>query len=168
MPGPTPASGPGRPDGDDLTTRVFRALYQAYDLHSVAGIHVAVPAGSPCFAGPSLGAIARQISDHEHPAPPVAGPMTAPPLPHPRCPRSRSSGPALGRQAGARPAPVTGAPGPDAAARVVGVLRDHPCWSVFWDKAYRVWRVADDDPDSGLYAESSDADIVIGYIQAHG
>jgi hypothetical protein len=30
-----------------------------------------------------------------------------------------------------------------------------------------VWRVADDDPDSGLYAESSDADAVISYIQAH-
>jgi len=38
---------------------------------------------------------------------------------------------------------------------------------VFWDKRFGVWRVADDDPDSGLYAESSDADIVIGYIQAH-
>jgi hypothetical protein len=39
---------------------------------------------------------------------------------------------------------------------------------VFWDTAHGVWRVADDDPDSGLYAESSDADIVIGYIRAHG
>ena len=63
--------------------------------------------------------------------------------------------------------PVTSAPAPEAAARVIRVLRDHPCWSVFWDKAYGVWRVADDDPDSGLYAESSDADTVISYIQAH-
>ena len=30
-----------------------------------------------------------------------------------------------------------------------------------------VWRVAEDDPDSDLYAESSDADTVIGYITAH-
>jgi hypothetical protein len=30
-----------------------------------------------------------------------------------------------------------------------------------------LWRVAEDDPDSGLYAESSDADTVIGYIAAH-
>jgi len=89
MTGPAPASGPGRPDSDDLTARVFRALYQAYDLHWVAGIHVAVPAGSPCFAGPSLGAIARQISDHEHPAPPAATPVTAPPPLHHRRPLSR-------------------------------------------------------------------------------
>jgi hypothetical protein len=81
MTGPAPASPPG-PAGDDLTARIFRALYHAYDLHSVAGIHVAVPKGSPFFAGPSLGAIARQISGHEHPAPPP-GPVPAPPL-HPR------------------------------------------------------------------------------------
>jgi hypothetical protein len=50
---------------------------------------------------------------------------------------------------------------------VCGVLLDHPRWSAFWDKRHGVWRVAEDDPDSDLYAKSSDADIVIGYIQAH-
>jgi hypothetical protein len=30
-----------------------------------------------------------------------------------------------------------------------------------------VRRVAEDDPDCDLYAESSDADAVIGYIVAH-
>jgi hypothetical protein len=30
-----------------------------------------------------------------------------------------------------------------------------------------VWRVAEDDPDSDLYAESRDAGTVIGYITAH-
>jgi hypothetical protein len=50
---------------DELTARVFRALYGAYDLHSVEGLHVVVPRGTPCFASPSLGDIARQISDHE-------------------------------------------------------------------------------------------------------
>ncbi len=35
------------------------------------------------------------------------------------------------------------------------------------DKKYGLWRVAEDDPDSDLYAESSDADTVIGYITAH-
>ena len=59
-------------------------------------------------------------------------------------------------------------PAPEAAARILRALRDHPCWSVFWDKRLGVWRAAEDDPDSGLYAESSDADTVIGYIQAHG
>ncbi len=80
---PSRACPPGPAGRDDLTAWVFRALYQAYDLHTVAGIHVAVPKGSPCFTGPSLGAIARQISDHEHPAPPAASPVTAP-LPQPR------------------------------------------------------------------------------------
>ena len=37
----------------------------------------------------------------------------------------------------------------------------------FWDKKYGLWRVAGDDPDSHLYAESSDADTVIGYVVAH-
>ena len=54
-----------KPDSDDLTARVFRALYKAYDLHSVQGVHVVVPRGTPCFAGPSLGDVARQISDYE-------------------------------------------------------------------------------------------------------
>jgi len=39
---------------------------------------------------------------------------------------------------------------------------------VFWDKHLGVWRAAEDDPDSGLYTECSDADTVIGYIRAHG
>ena len=66
------------------------------------------------------------------------------------------------------PGPASSAPAPDAAARLIRVLRDHPSWSVFWDKAHGVWRAAEDDPGSGLHAESSDADIVISYIQAHG
>ena len=44
---------------------------------------------------------------------------------------------------------------------------DQPRWSVYWDKKYGLWRVAEDDPDSDLYAESSDADTVISYIMAH-
>ena len=88
MTGPAPATPAGPASADDLTARVFRALYQAYDLHWSAGIHVAVPKGSPCFAGPSLGAIARQISNHEHPAPPAASPGPAPSLRHRRPPAS--------------------------------------------------------------------------------
>jgi hypothetical protein len=73
--------------------------------------------------------------------------------------------PGSGRAAGS--APVTGVPGAAAAVRVSSVLQDHPRWSVFWDKRYRVWQAVEDDPDSDLYAESSDADTVICYIQAH-
>ena len=53
------------------------------------------------------------------------------------------------------------------AARVSRFLADHPGWSAWWDKRFGVWRVAEDDPDSDLYAEISDADTVIRYITAH-
>lgn len=53
------------PCGDELTARVFRALYPDFDLRSVEVIHIVVSRGTPCFAGSSLGDVARQISDHE-------------------------------------------------------------------------------------------------------
>jgi len=53
------------PDPDELTARVFRALYPQFDLRRVQGTHVAVPRGAVWFAGPTLGDVARQISDHE-------------------------------------------------------------------------------------------------------
>ena len=61
---------------------------------------------------------------------------------------------------------MTALPPPADAARV-SFLADHLWWSAYWDKKYGLWRVAEDDPDSDLYAESSDADTVIGYILAH-
>jgi hypothetical protein len=36
--------------------------------------YVVIPKGTACFAAPSLGEIARQISDREHPGPPAPGP----------------------------------------------------------------------------------------------
>jgi hypothetical protein len=62
---------------------------------------------------------------------------------------------------------VTSLPTPYAAARIAAFLEDHLSWSAFWDKKCALWRVAEDDPDSGLHAESSDADVVIRYIAAH-
>jgi hypothetical protein len=50
---------------DELTVRVFRALYRDFDLYTVGSTHVAVPRGTPWFSGASLGSIARQISEHE-------------------------------------------------------------------------------------------------------
>jgi hypothetical protein len=58
-------------------------------------------------------------------------------------------------------------PTPYAAARLAAFLEDHLSWSAWWDKRYGLWRVAEDDPDSDLYAESRDADVVIRYIRAH-
>lgn len=133
---PAPARAPG-----DLTARLFRALYPGYDLHTVAGVHIAVPAGVPCFAGTSLGAIARRIS----------------------------AAPALRGQPGqerAGPAAAIAVPAPADAARLSRFLREHPGWSVFWDKRHALWRAAEDDPGSALYAESPDLDTILGYITA--
>ena len=62
---------------------------------------------------------------------------------------------------------MTSLPTPYAAAWIAAVLDDHLSWSAWWDKRYGLWRVAEDDPDSELYAESRDAEVVIRYITAH-
>jgi hypothetical protein len=67
--GPEPVIPATQQPPDNLTARVFRALYQDFDLYIVPGIHIAVPKGTHYFAGSSLGEVARQISDHEHHAP---------------------------------------------------------------------------------------------------
>ena len=62
---------------------------------------------------------------------------------------------------------MTSLPEPAEAARLTRFLAEHPWWSAFWDKEHAVWRAAEDDPDSGLYAASADADTVIRYMTAH-
>jgi hypothetical protein len=57
-------------------------------------------------------------------------------------------------------------PTPYAAASVAAFLAEHLSWSASWDKREGVWRVSEDDPDSGLYAVSCDADTVIRYMAA--
>ena len=58
-------------------------------------------------------------------------------------------------------------PSPYAAARIADFLAEHLSWSAFWDKRDGVWRVAENDPDSDLYAASRDADVVIRYMSAN-
>jgi hypothetical protein len=70
MADPGSAASAGQLACDDLTARVFGALYGQFDLRHVSGTYVAVPKGTPCFAAPSPGEIARQISRHQHPGPP--------------------------------------------------------------------------------------------------
>ena len=53
------------------------------------------------------------------------------------------------------------------ALRIVGFLQSHPGWSAFWDKRHGLWRVAEDDPHSGLYMQDAQADAVIDYIVTH-
>ncbi len=62
---------------------------------------------------------------------------------------------------------MTALPAPADVMRLASFLHRHPRWSAFWDKRYGVWRVAEDDPDSSLYAESRDLDTVLSYIIAH-
>jgi hypothetical protein len=62
---------------------------------------------------------------------------------------------------------MTALPAPHAAARIAAFLADHLCWSAYWDKHAGLWRVSQDDPDSGLSAESPDADVVLEYMSAH-
>lgn len=50
---------------DELTIRIFRALYREFDLLTIGATYVAVPKGTLWFSGVSLGSIARQISEHE-------------------------------------------------------------------------------------------------------
>jgi hypothetical protein len=121
----------------DLPVILFRALYPSYDLHVIGGTYLVLPKSTPWYAGPSLGVIARQLSDHLH-----------------------QPGPAQAR-------PVTKLPLPGHAAQITRFLDDCPSWSVFWDKRYGMWRVAEDDPESDLYGEAADADTVIRYITAH-
>ena len=53
------------------------------------------------------------------------------------------------------------------ALQIAAFLESHPGWSAFWDKRSGVWRVAEDDPHSDLYAENAHADKVINYMAAH-
>ena len=52
---------------DNLTERLFVALYPEFDLIKIGMLHIVVPAGAPLFAGDSLGAISRQIGEIENP-----------------------------------------------------------------------------------------------------
>jgi hypothetical protein len=58
-------------------------------------------------------------------------------------------------------------PAPEDIAGITGAICEYQQWSFFWDNRYRLWRAAEDDPDSDLYVESSDAATVIQYIAAH-
>jgi hypothetical protein len=65
--------------------------------------------------------------------------------------------------AAALPWPRRQPPAADA-ARLAAFLDHRPGWSAFWDKRYGLWRAAEDDPASVLYAETPDPDAVIAYI----
>ncbi len=63
----TGGTGPraGVPVPGGLPGLLFRRLYgHDYDLHTVHGVHVAVPKGTAVFAGATLSEVAWQISQH--------------------------------------------------------------------------------------------------------
>lgn len=51
----TPGRTPPLQSGDDLTARLFRALYTDFDLRTVDGVHVAVPRAQPASPGAASG-----------------------------------------------------------------------------------------------------------------
>ncbi len=67
MTGTAPATPAGQPGRDDLTPRIFRALYAEFDLRVIGATYVVTPVGVPCVTGHSLGEIARQISEPKEP-----------------------------------------------------------------------------------------------------
>jgi hypothetical protein len=58
---PGPASRPA------TWPRLFRALYSQFELRTFGDLHVAVPKGTPWYAGHSLTEVACQISAVPHP-----------------------------------------------------------------------------------------------------
>jgi|HubBroStandDraft_4_1064222.scaffolds.fasta_scaffold438631_2 hypothetical protein len=142
VPGPQPGHPPR-----DLAVRLFRVLHTEFELRTIDGTHVAVPRGTPWYSGRSLTDLARQISSTP--------------------PADRLLITAISTRTRAGREHMISLPAPQDAARLTRFLGEHPRWSVFWDKAYGVWRAAEDDPDSALYAESCDVDTVTGYIAAH-
>lgn len=62
---------------------------------------------------------------------------------------------------------MTKLPEHSGALRIAAFLASHAGWSAFWDKGDGVWRVAEDDPDSELYAVDADADLVIEFMTTH-
>jgi hypothetical protein len=61
MTGTTHGGRPGQPPRD-LAARLFRALYSDFELRTLGGEHVAIPRGTPWYAGHNLSDVARQIS----------------------------------------------------------------------------------------------------------
>jgi anti-sigma regulatory factor (Ser/Thr protein kinase) len=72
------ASAAGLPGRDDLTPRIFRALYRGFELRTLGAVHIVTPKGAPVFISGSLGQIACQISDHEHGTAAARSPRTPP------------------------------------------------------------------------------------------
>ncbi len=126
------------------------------------------PAGTPVLAasGPAAGPDAATVTIHPDPAaaPALVLDCTCIWAPVPgAAPQAVAATAAAILTAAMRPArPAV----PAGAALLAGFLRCHPGWSAFWDKAYGVWRAAEDDPLSAWYTETPDPAAVISYITA--
>ncbi len=64
----THGGSPGQPPRD-LAVRLFRALYPDFELHTLGGTRVAVPKGTPWYAGRNLSDLVCQISAALPPSP---------------------------------------------------------------------------------------------------
>lgn len=131
------------------------------------------PAGTPVLTAYSLAAGPDAATVTIHPDP-WAAPALAPVLngtcswdPAPgTAPQVVAAAAAGILTAAGRPARPARPAAPAGAALLAEFLDRHPGWSAFWDKAYGVWRAAEDDPCSAWYIETPDPAAVISYITA--
>jgi hypothetical protein len=66
MAGTTPTYHVGQPGCDDLTSRLFRAMYRQFDLRTIGDTYIVVPTSISWYSCYGLEEIPRQISGHEH------------------------------------------------------------------------------------------------------
>ena len=166
MTGPVPAP-VGQFARDDLTPRVFSALYPEYELHTVKDMtYVAVPRGTAWHAGRSIGEIARHISDPGDPGPVLAGLRTPATVPLSRRPVrvAATAAPAAGPAVQTR---ITPAPREDVMiltpAQLAKITELADDWSFMWDKRRQLWIAAQDSPDGEQFDEA-DLDTLLTLI----
>jgi|HubBroStandDraft_3_1064219.scaffolds.fasta_scaffold245135_2 hypothetical protein len=166
MTGPAPAP-IGQPARDDLTHRVFRALYPGYELHTVKDTtYVAVPRGTAWHAGRSISEVARHISDPGDPGLALAAFRTPASVPLSRRPVhvAATAAPAASPAVRAR---ITPYPREDVMmltpAQLAAITELADQWSFLWDKRRQLWIAAQDSPDGEQFDEA-DLDTLLTLI----
>ena len=163
----TTAPAPARPGDPAAVTRHLDAIAAALGARGVAS-RITVPAGTPVLttgppAGPHAATVA--VDPDLRAGPGLRLDCTCVWTPAPGTTPQATAAVITAVLTAARAAPGRPRRPPAAdAARLAGVVRNHPSWSVFWDPRYGLWRAAEDDPGSVLYAETPDTDAVISYI----
>jgi hypothetical protein len=159
---PAPAASP------DGLARHLDAIAAALDTRGIA-CQITSPAGTPVLttkapAGPDGATVAIDPDLHARPGPGLDCTCVWTPAPDATPQATAAVIAAVLTASRTSPARARPQPDPAAAARLAMFLRRQPGWSVFWDPRYGLWRAAEDDPGSFLYAENPDPAAIITYI----